>query len=176
MPISPMFSRAPELPEADAKAKAILDLETRSPAFPGPRREKRDPVKGYNLMTRDALEAYAPGFCMGRLLDEAGFGDVKEMVLSTDTSVQALAKLFGQTDVETMKDYLTYHYIDFLAPCCPKTGRTPISPSTARSCRNRRAGFVSRTARWQPLASCWESRWACLCQSLLPRRLPRHHG
>jgi endothelin-converting enzyme/putative endopeptidase len=113
--ITDVLTRA-GISEADTRAKAILDLETQIAGLHWTAAEKRDPVRSYNLMTRDALEAYAPGFAWGAYLDAAGFGDVTELVLSTDTSVQALAELFSQTDVATMKDYLTYHYIDSLAP------------------------------------------------------------
>jgi endothelin-converting enzyme/putative endopeptidase len=112
--ISGVFTRA-GVPDADSKSKAIMDLETRIAVLSWTAAQRRDPVKGYNLMTRDALEAYAPGFSWGHYMDSAGFGGVKEVVLSTDASIQALAKLFGETDVETMKAYLTYHYIDSLA-------------------------------------------------------------
>jgi len=113
--IADVFTRA-GIAEADAKAKAVLDLETQIAGLHWTAAEKRDPVRSYNLMSHDTLKAYAPGFGWDAYLEEAGFGNVSEMVLSTDTSVQALAKLFGEADVATLKDYLTYHYIDSLAP------------------------------------------------------------
>ena len=113
--IADVFTRA-GISEADARAKAVLELETQIAGLHWTAAEKRDPVRSYNLMSREALKAYAPGFAWDAYLEETGFGDVSEMVLSTDTSVQALSQLFGQADVATLKDYLTYHYIDSLAP------------------------------------------------------------
>jgi endothelin-converting enzyme/putative endopeptidase len=113
--IEDVFARA-GVADGNAKAEAILALETQIAGLHWTAAQKRDPVRAYNLMTRDALEAYAPGFAWGPYLKAAGFGAVQELVLSTDTAVQALSRLFGETDVETMKAYLTYHYIDSLAP------------------------------------------------------------
>jgi putative endopeptidase len=113
--ITDVFTRA-GVSQADTRAKGVLDLETQIAGLHWTAAERRDPVRSYNLMSREALEAYAPGLVWGAYLEEAGFGDVNELVLSTDTSVQALAKLFGESDVATLKDYLTYHFIDSLAP------------------------------------------------------------
>ena len=113
--IGDVFARA-GIADGKAKADAILALEARIAGLHWTAAQKRDPIKAYNLMTRDALEAYAPGFFWGPFLEAAGFGDVTELVLSTDAPVQALARLFGESDVETMKAYLTYHHIDLLAP------------------------------------------------------------
>ena len=140
--IKDVFTRA-GVPDADAKSKAVLDLETQMAGLSWTAAQKRDPVKGYNLMTREALEAYAPGFSWGPFMEAAGFGGVKEVVLSTDTSVQALAKLFGETDVETMKDYLTYHYIDSLAFLLSEDWETAdFAFHSTRLARNCRAGFA----------------------------------
>ena len=53
---------------------------------------------------------------MDRYLTEATLGHTQELVLTTDTAVQALARLFAETDVDTLKSYLAFHCIDGRAP------------------------------------------------------------
>lgn len=113
--IKATFDRA-GIADGLARADAILALETEIAKRHWTLEQRRDPVKGYNLMSIDALKAYAPGFPWDAYLNESGFGAQSEIVLMTDSSIQALAKLFGETPVETLQSYMAFHYIDSFAP------------------------------------------------------------
>jgi endothelin-converting enzyme/putative endopeptidase len=102
--------------DGTARADAILALETEIAKRHWSLEEQRDPVKGYHLMSIDELKAYAPGFPWDVYLTESGYGDQREIVLDTDTAIQALAKLYAETPVETLQSYLAFHYIDAFAP------------------------------------------------------------
>ncbi|MBX3578428.1 MAG: M13 family metallopeptidase [Rhizobiaceae bacterium] len=108
------FERA-GIAEAASRADAILALETKIAELQWAETEMRDPVRMYNLMPVSKLADFAPGFNWAAFLAEAGYGDQTEVVLQTDTAVQALAKLFAATPVETWRSYLAFHYIDSFA-------------------------------------------------------------
>ena len=113
--IADVFKRA-GIDGGAQRAKAIVALETEIAAAHWSPAEMRDPVKGYRLMGMDALQAYAPGFGWRAYLTEATLGQTQELVLTTDTAVQVLARLFAETDMETLKSYLAFHCIDERAP------------------------------------------------------------
>ncbi|MBX3531489.1 MAG: M13 family metallopeptidase [Rhizobiaceae bacterium] len=100
---------------AAERADAIVSLETKIAELQWAEAEMRDPVRMYNLMPVAKLSEFAPGINWSAFLAEAGFADQSEIVLQTDTAIQALAKLFAETPVETWRSYLAFHYIDTFA-------------------------------------------------------------
>lgn len=113
--IADVFKRA-GIDGGAQRAKAIVALETGIAAAHWSPAEMRNPVRSYRLLGIDALQAYAPGLAWSDYLSEAGLGEAQELVLTTDTAVQALARLFAETDIETLKSYLAFHCIDVRAP------------------------------------------------------------
>jgi putative endopeptidase len=98
------------------KAQAILDLETKLAQVQWTPAETRDPVKTYRAMTLPELEAYAPGFAWRRYWATTGLGVPDRVVLQTDSAIQKSAAIVAATDIETLRAYLTFHYIDDLSP------------------------------------------------------------
>lgn len=113
--IADVFTRA-GIDGGAQRAKAIVALETEIAAAHWSPAEMRDPVRSYRLLGMDALQAFAPGFAWSEYLTEATLGHTQELVLTTDTAVRALARLFAETDIETLKSYLAFHCIDGRAP------------------------------------------------------------
>lgn len=113
--IAEVFRRA-AIDGGAAKATAILDLETKLAEAHWSPAETRDPVKTYNAMTVAELEAYAPGFPWRRYLASTGLGIPDRVVLQTDTAIRKSAAIFATADIETLRAYLTFHYIDDLSP------------------------------------------------------------
>ena len=98
-----------------AQADAIVALEARLAAVLWNAEQLRDRRLNYHLMTRAELLAYAPGFDWNAYLEASGFGDVEEIVLNTDTAIQASAAIFTETYVEDWRAYLAFHWIQNLA-------------------------------------------------------------
>ena len=96
--IAATFERA-GIPDGAARAAAIMALETSMAKLHWSAAERRDWPKLYHSMSVDELKAYAPGFPWDAYLTEAGYAGQNEVVLMTDTSVQALARLFGETPI-----------------------------------------------------------------------------
>jgi putative endopeptidase len=98
--------------DPDASAKAVVDLEARIAEAHWTRIESRDSDKTYNPMTPAELEAYAPGFPWQAFLAAAGAGDAKRVVLTQNTAIPKIAKIFADTPVETLKAWQAYHGAD----------------------------------------------------------------
>ena len=98
--------------DAAAKAEAIMAFETQIAEIQWSRVQNRDPVARYNLMTRDELDAYVPNIDWQRYFDAYGVGEQDDIILTNDTSIQGLAALLQRTPLETLRDYMTYQFLD----------------------------------------------------------------
>ncbi len=98
-----------------ARADAVIALEARLAAVLWNAEHLRDRRLNYHLMSRAELLAYAPGFAWDAYLEASGFGDVQDIVLNTDTAIQASALIFADTPVEDWRAYLAFHWIQNLA-------------------------------------------------------------
>lgn len=136
-----------------ARADAVVALEARLAAVLWNAEQLRDRRLNYHLMNRAELLAYAPGFDWNAYLEASGFGDVEEVVLNTDTAVQASAAIFAETPVEDWRDYLAFHWIQNLAYLLNAEvqetsfafyGRSLAKQQTPRSREARGIGFVNR--------------------------------
>jgi predicted metalloendopeptidase len=105
--------------DAAAKASSIVALETRIAQAHWERARRRDREATYNLMTVEALAAYAPGLDWRLLLDEAGLAAVDEIVAREKDSFPTLARIFADTPVAVWRDYLTFHVLRAHAPYLP---------------------------------------------------------
>lgn len=112
--IKATFDRA-GIPDGETRADAILALETDIAKLHWSATERRDRQKSYHLMSLEEMKAYAPGYPWDVYLKEKGYADQREVILMTDTAIQGLAKLFGETPVETLQSYMAFHYIDGFA-------------------------------------------------------------
>ncbi len=97
--------------DAGAKAQRIFDLETAIAQAHWTTQQRRDVVAMYRPMSIDELKAFAPGFDWDVYLPARGFGAQKTVSVATSTAVQKLAKLFGETPVETWQAYMTFHLL-----------------------------------------------------------------
>ena len=100
------------LDDARERADRILALETAIAEAHWKPEEMRDPVRMYHAMSPAELATEAPGFDWPTFLAEGGIGDQTKLVIGTDTAVEKLAALFGETPVEDLKSYLVFHYVD----------------------------------------------------------------
>jgi putative endopeptidase len=117
--ISDTLERA-GIDDAERRAKEVMALETRLAFNHWTRVQQRDRQANYNLMTRAALEAFAPGFPWEAFLEERGVHGIKELVLAADTAVQANVTLFAETPIEIWRSYLAFHWIRNHASLLPE--------------------------------------------------------
>ena len=99
-----------------ARAEAVLAFESQLAERHWTPSERRDRVRNYNLMPVSDLKTYAGGFPWQAFMDELGVGDAQEIVVGTDSAVAATATLYAQTDLDTLRDYMAFHFLDRHAP------------------------------------------------------------
>jgi putative endopeptidase len=97
--------------DAERKADSIIALETKIAEVHWPREESRNIQKIYNPMALDGLQKLAPQFDWNVIFDDLGLEDVPVFVVAETTAVAGAAKLFDETPLEVVKDYLTFHFI-----------------------------------------------------------------
>ena len=108
------------VPDADKKARAIMAFETEAAKVQWPIEKRRDVDAIYNPRGKAQLLAYAPGFPWQSFLAAQQLGARNEVVLGELTAIRDLAALFARTNVATLRDFLTFHYLSSHAPYLPK--------------------------------------------------------
>jgi len=107
-------------PNAEAQAKAIVEMEARIAEASWTRAEQRDPVKAYHAMSPAELAAHAPGFPWQNFLDAAGLKGVGRLVVGEDTAFPKIAKVFAETPVETLQAWQAFNLVDNASPFLSK--------------------------------------------------------
>jgi putative endopeptidase len=125
---------------ADGKAKArrIVAFETAVAKVSWSIEQRRDVDKNYNPRTVDQLVKYAPGFDWRAFLTSSGLGSRQDVVLGELTAIRDIAKVFAETPLGTLKDYITFHHLNSNAPVLPQ------------KFDDRRFAFYGLTMRGQP--------------------------
>jgi putative endopeptidase len=106
--------------DAAARAREIMAFETEASKVQWPLEKRRDVDAIYNPRSKAQLLTYAPGFPWQPFLDAQQLGVRGEVVLGELTAIRDLAALFGRTNVATLKDFLTFHYLNSHAQYLPK--------------------------------------------------------
>ncbi|HWH23102.1 MAG TPA: M13 family metallopeptidase N-terminal domain-containing protein, partial [Allosphingosinicella sp.] len=107
-------------PTPQDSAAKIVAMETRIAEAHWTRAESRNRDKTYNPMTLAELEAQAPGFPWRTYWQAAGVDRAQRAVVSQNTAVPKLAKIFADTDLQTLKAWQVFHTADDVAPLLSK--------------------------------------------------------
>ena len=105
-------------PNAAARAKAILDYETKIARVHWTQTDSRDSTKTYNLMKLAQLQSSAPGFDFKRYLNDSRV-DFDEVVVAQPSAVTGIAKLIAATPLQVLKDQLTVRSISSFGAVLP---------------------------------------------------------
>ena len=108
------------IPDAAAKADAILALETRISQDQWLPERRRDPVATHNVMTRAQLTALAPELDWIPALDGIGLAQALRVNVSEPSAVAAAGRRVGDVPLETWKDYLAFRFVSDHAAYLPK--------------------------------------------------------
>ncbi|SMF78834.1 M13 family metallopeptidase [Allosphingosinicella indica] len=101
---------------AEARAKAVLDLETEIARLHWTQVDSRDADKTYNKMTAAELKKAAPAFNWDGYLKEIGVAQQPAFLVRQPTAVTGMAALIAKTPAAVLKDYTKVHTIDEMAP------------------------------------------------------------
>ncbi len=111
--------------DAEKRADAVLDLETKIAKVQWDRADRRDRTKTYNPMSVSDLEKLAPDFPWDTFLKERSISlkspkGERMVIVSEKSAFPELAKIFAETPVPVWRDYLTVHYLHAVASVLPK--------------------------------------------------------
>ena len=99
-------------PEAEARARAIVAMETEVAKVSWTRAERRDDDKTYNPYAVSKLAAEASGFNWNAYLSGAGFRPPTRVIVAENTAFPKIAAIYGRTDLDTLKAWLAFTTID----------------------------------------------------------------
>jgi len=108
------------IPDASAKADGIFALETALAKVQWSPAESRDIAKLNDPQTLAGLEAKAPDWDWALLLKTAGVDSSPTILMTNNTALTAMGKIFTDTPVQAWKDYLAFHFVSEHATLLPK--------------------------------------------------------
>ncbi len=109
------FKRA-GIDKAEARADAIVELETRIAENHWTRVQQRDRQANYKLIQRAELDELAPGFPWNTLFEARGLNGIEELVVATSDAVVDNARVFADTPAEIWASWHAFHWINNHAP------------------------------------------------------------
>lgn len=115
--LAKMLSLAGE-PNAEARAKAIVDFETQIAQVSWTRIDSRDATKTYNKMTTAELDRQAPGFDFTTWLKDSRT-PVDSVIVAQPSAVAGIAKLVAAAPMQVLQDQLLVRSLDSFADVLP---------------------------------------------------------
>jgi len=107
------------LPDPDAKAAAILQLETRMARVHWSREASEDVEKGNNHWTRADFAAKAPGLDWDAYFASAGLEKAPRFVVWQPSAVAGLSALVASEPLDTWKAWLAFHAVQARSAVLP---------------------------------------------------------
>jgi putative endopeptidase len=107
-------------PDAKKAAHDIVAMETEIAKVSWTRIERRDTSKTYNPMTLAQVSTYAPGFDWPVFFSNAGVAKANKVVLGENTAIKAIAKVYADTPLDTLKAWESFRIIEQAAPYMSK--------------------------------------------------------
>ncbi|TPG14553.1 M13 family metallopeptidase [Sphingomonas oligophenolica] len=115
--IAKMFTLAGE-PDAEARAKAVVDFETQIAQVSWTRIDSRDATKTYNKTAVADLVQAAPGFDFVTYLKDIGT-PVDSVIVGQPSAITGIAKLIGDAPIQVLQDQLMIRSLDNFADVLP---------------------------------------------------------
>ncbi|PHR61544.1 MAG: peptidase M13 [Robiginitomaculum sp.] len=135
--------------DVEARAKAVMAYESAIAKTHWTPTQRRDRDLTYNKMTMVELVAYAPGFDWQAAADASAIGTEEAFVIRENDALQGSAKIFGDTDLGVLKDYVTIHYLSGNAKYLPSTLDTANFAFYGKALR----GTEQQRERWKRAVS-----------------------
>jgi len=106
--------------DAEAKAKAIVALETAIARVHASQVETNDIKKGANYWQREEFATKAPGLDWNAFFAGAALEAQPDFIVWQPKAVAGISKLVASQPLATWKDYLAFHALDRASPFLPK--------------------------------------------------------
>jgi len=106
--------------DAEARAAAVVALETRMAQAHLGREESGDVQKGNNPWRRAEFAAKAPGLDWETYFQAAGLGRAQDFIVWQPSAFTGLSALVAEVPLDTWRDYLRFHALQAQAAVLPK--------------------------------------------------------
>ncbi|WP_169981040.1 M13 family metallopeptidase [Tautonia rosea] len=113
--IARMFSLA-DLPDAEEKARQIMDLETQLASHHWDRVRSRDATLTYNKKDLEALAELTPGFDWPRFFEAYGADDIDQVIIAQPSYFEAMSEVLDEVPLDQWKTWLTWNVLHAYAP------------------------------------------------------------
>jgi len=107
-------------PDADARAKDLIDFETQVAEASWTKVQQRDLSAIYNPMSVAELEKFAPGFAWKEFLKQAKAASIGRVIVNEKSAFPKLAAVYAHAPLETIKAWHAFHAIDNASPYLSK--------------------------------------------------------
>ncbi len=102
--------------QANAKATAVIALETKLAQASRKLEDLRDPYKNYNKMAVSSLNKISPSIEWPVYIKAMGAKNVDSVIVGQPEFYTALDKVIAGENMQTLKDYMSYHLVSSFAP------------------------------------------------------------
>jgi putative endopeptidase len=107
-------------PEPEARARDLVDFETKIADASWTKAQQRDPIATYNPMSPAELEKLAPGFAWKTFLAGVKLPKLSRVIVAEKSAFPKLADVYAKTPVETIQAWHAFHVADNAAPYLSK--------------------------------------------------------
>jgi len=104
---------------ARQRAEGVMAFETAMAESHWTNEKSRNRSLTYNKMSKAELKEYAAGFPWDAMLKASGLDGQSTFILRQNDAIQGLAKTFGETDLDVIRDYMSASYIGGMAAYLP---------------------------------------------------------
>lgn len=108
------------IPDAAAKADAIIALETAMAREQWSPERQRNLMEMFKPMNRAGMTALAPQFDWALMLKTAGLDGQPSVIMATSTALAANGKLLDSVPLQTWKDWVAFRFVSDHAMALPK--------------------------------------------------------
>lgn len=130
--------------DAEARAKAVMDLETKIAKAHWTRVESRDANKTYNKMTLAELQSRAPGFDFSAFFRGIG-ANTDTVIVDQPSAIEGEAKVISDTPLQALKDQLLIRSLEGFSDVLPKA----FDDENFAFYGTRLSGTPEQEARWK---------------------------
>lgn len=103
-------------PDSAARAKEVVDFETKVAAASWTRAEQRDLVASYNPMSIDELRQLAPDFNWSGFLADAQMKGLQRVIVLEKSAFPKIAGVYASAPLDTIRAWHAFHVADDAAP------------------------------------------------------------
>jgi len=131
--------------EAEARARQVVDFETRIAEMSWTKAQQRDPIATYNPASIAELQQLAPGFAWKEFLASAKLSKITRVIVGEKSAFPKLASLYANTPLDTIRAWHAFHIADNAAPYLSK----PFTDAYFEMHNKTLSGQREQQARWK---------------------------